>query len=123
MRATNRMAGTFKLAAVVAGLAVLCLVAQPLTAAAAATAGSWTGWVTDESCGATGAKAEHKACAEKCVKKGDKLVFYNTADQKLYKLDNQDLAMKNVGHEVVVKGKVDGTAIAVDSIEAAPKAK
>ena len=42
--------------------------------AGAGTKGTWTGWVTDEHCGAKGASADHKACAEKCLKDGSKLV-------------------------------------------------
>ena len=84
--------------------------------AGAGTKGSWTGWVTDEHCGAKGASADHKACAEKCVGRGGKLVFYNTADKKIYALDNQDLAKQNLGHEVKVSGEVDGKDIKVESI-------
>jgi hypothetical protein len=112
--------------AVMACLTALCLAVMPIAAAAAAgsaTAGSWTGWVTDTACGATGANAEHKACAEKCLEKGSKLVFYNNADKKIYKLDKQDVAKQNIGHEVTVKGQVDGNTIAVDSIEPSAKSK
>jgi len=92
-------------------------------AASAGTKGSWTGWVTDEHCGAKGASADHKACAEKCLKNGGKLVFYNTADKKIYSLDNQDLAKANIGHEVKVSGEVDGKSIKVASIDAAAPGK
>ncbi|HEY0514553.1 MAG TPA: hypothetical protein VGH73_21810 [Thermoanaerobaculia bacterium] len=92
-------------------------------AGAAGTKGSWTGWVTDEHCGAKGASADHKACAEKCLKDGSKLVFYNTGDKKIYALDNQDLAKQNIGHEVKVTGEVDGKSIKVASIDAAPAGK
>ncbi len=92
-------------------------------AASAATKGSWTGWVTDEHCGAKGASADHKACAEKCLKNGGKLVFYNTADKKIYSLDNQDMAKQNIGHEVKVSGEVDGKSIKVASIDAAAPGK
>jgi hypothetical protein len=109
--------------AAMACLAVVCLVATPIAAVAGATAGSWTGWVTDAACGATGANAAHKACAEKCMEKGSKLVFFNSSDKKIYKLDKQDVAKQNIGHEVTVKGKVDGNTIAVDSIEPAAPAK
>jgi len=92
------------------------------TAYAGGTKGSWTGWVTDEHCGAKGANAEHKACAEKCVAKGGKLVFYNTGDQKIYSLDSQDKAKEHLGHEVTVTGTVEGTTITVESIDmATPK--
>ena len=83
-------------------------------------AASWTGWVTDDSCGAKGASAEHASCTKKCLDGGGKLVFYNTADEKIYNLDNQKLAEEHIGHEVVVKGTAEGNSIKVESIEAAP---
>jgi hypothetical protein len=91
--------------------------------ASAGTQGSWTGWVTDEHCGAKGASADHKACAEKCLEKGGKLVFYNTGDKKIYSLDNQDMAKKNIGHEVKVTGEVTGKDIKVASIDTAAPGK
>jgi len=84
-----------------------------------ALAGEWTGWITDDQCAAKGANAEHADCAKKCHANGAKLVFYNTGDEKIYALDNQDLAAKHIGQEVKVKGEVDGSAIKVASIEAA----
>jgi hypothetical protein len=84
--------------------------------AGAGTKGSWTGWVTDEHCGAKGASADHKACAEKCTGNGGKLVFYNTTDKKIYSLDKQDVAKANLGQEVKVTGELDGKDIKVDSI-------
>jgi tRNA isopentenyl-2-thiomethyl-A-37 hydroxylase MiaE len=89
--------------------------------ASAGTKGTWTGWVTDEHCGAKGASADHRACAEKCLTQGGKLVFYNTGDKKIYSLDKQDMAKENLGHEVQVTGEADGKAIKVESISA-PKA-
>jgi hypothetical protein len=86
-------------------------------------AGSWTGWITDDHCAAKGNNADHKACALKCVKEHNaKLVFYNNADQKIYKLDNQKLALEHVGHEVTVSGDAEGDAIKVSGIEAAKTA-
>ena len=84
--------------------------------ASAGTKGSWTGWITDAHCGAKGAKAEHKECSLKCLAKGEKLVFYNNADQKIYSIDKQDLAKDNLGQEVTVTGEADGTDIKVESI-------
>ena len=66
-------------------------------AAAPAAADSWTGWITVERCGAAGANAEHKDCAEKCHKSGIPLAFYNDADQKVYKIDDQKAAVCVVG--------------------------
>ena len=103
--------------ALLACLAVACLVAAPVGAAAAAAAsGSWTGWITDEACGAKGTKAAHKDCATKCFEKGSKAVFYNDADKKIYKLDKQDEAKAHVGAEVEVTGDLDGDSIKVTSI-------
>jgi hypothetical protein len=101
-------------------LVLLALVMALAPYASAGTKGSWNGWITDDHCGAKGAKAGHEACAEKCMSKGAKLVLYNTTDQKLYSLDNQDLAKANLGHEVTVTGELDGTAIKVESIAPAP---
>jgi hypothetical protein len=102
--------------------ALIVLVLAALLVPALASADSWTGWITDDSCGAKGTKAEHASCAKKCLDQGGKLVFFNNSDQKLYNLDNQKLAEENLGHEVVVSGTADGSDIKVESIET-PKAK
>lgn len=84
-----------------------------------ADSGSWNGWITDENCGAKGANAAHADCAKTCLGKGAKAVFFNNADKKIYKLDKQDLAKTQIGHEVTVKGEANGDSIAISSIEAA----
>lgn len=99
--------------------ALLIALAAGLAVAAQAAEGEWTGWITDDQCGVKGAKAEHKGCAERCLGNGASLVFYSPADEKLYELDNQKLAEEHLGHEVVVKGSLEGGAIKVLSIEAA----
>jgi hypothetical protein len=100
---------------------VLCalLLAAAVPVAVQAGEGEWTGWITDDHCGAQGANAGHKACAEKCLGDGGTLVFYNPGDQKIYKLDNQEMAKGHLGHEVKVKGAVEGDSIKVASIEEA----
>ena len=92
-------------------IAVLALLVVPALQAA-----TWSGWITDAACAAKGAKAEHKGCALKCAGKGEALVFYNNADQKIYKLDKQDEAKAHVGAEVEVTGDLDGDSIKVTSI-------
>jgi predicted type IV restriction endonuclease len=84
--------------------------------------GSWTGIVTDTGCGAKGAKADHAACAHKCVKSGEKYALYTAADGKVWVLSNQDEAGKMAGKEVVVKGKADKEKMTIEvaSMEAAP---
>jgi hypothetical protein len=94
-------------------------VASLAGAAANAAKGTWTGWITNEQCGAKAANAESKDCLEKCAKRGEKLVFYSTTDQKIYKLDNQNLAKQNIGHEIKVTGEANGKSIKVASIEPA----
>jgi len=101
-------------------LAAIALLVPAFAAAHDHKTASWTGWVTDDSCGAKGANAEHASCTKKCVDGGGKLVFYNTADEKIYSLDNQKLAEEHVGYQVVVKGTAEGSSIKVESIEKAP---
>ncbi len=89
-------------------------------------AGSWTGWVTDSSCGEKGAKASHADCAIKCVKeKGAKYALYTPGDKGVWVLSNQAEAEKMAGKEVTVKGTLDKEkkSITVTSMEsaAAPK--
>lgn len=98
--------------------ALIALALIALFVPAFAAADSWTGWVTDDHCGAKGANAEHAGCAKKCLANGGKLVFYNSADEKLYSIDNQKLAEEHLGHQVVVNGTVEGDTIKVESIEA-----
>jgi hypothetical protein len=99
----------------------LVVVVFCLTTSLFAAEGKWTGWVTDEHCGAAGAKAGHKECALSCMKEGKKLVFYNNADKKIYALDNQELAKNNLGQEVVVHGSLENGAIKVSKIDPSKK--
>src|SRR5215208_3671306 len=91
-----------------------------LSAAPLHAQGDWTGWITDESCGAKGANRAHKECALKCQQGGARLVFFDNADGKIYKLDDQGTAAANLGHEVHVRGDLAGNTIQVASIEQAP---
>jgi len=96
---------------------IALVLALVLFAAPAMYAASWNGWITDEHCGAKGASADHKGCALKCSKDhGAALVFYNSEDQKIYKLDKQDLAKEHIGHEVTVDGTLADGTITVKSI-------
>jgi hypothetical protein len=92
-------------------------------ALAAGVEGTWSGWVTDTGCGAKGAKAEHAACAAKCVKEhGAKYALYTPADKQVWVLSNQDEAAKMAGKEVTVKGTADKEKMTIEvaSMEAAP---
>lgn len=84
-------------------------------AVGAIAADSMTGLITCDKCRHTDAKA--KDCAATCVKSGVKPVFYNSADQKFYQIENPDKAKAHVGHNVVVTGKVDGDKLTIASLK------
>jgi hypothetical protein len=94
-------------------LIVILITGLPLYAA------EWTGWITDEHCGAKGAQSGHKSCALKCAEGGAKLVFYNPADEKVYHLSDQDVAKEHLGEKVKVVGTLEEGTIKVESIAAA----
>ena len=80
---------------------------------------TWTGWISDDHCGAKGMSADHKACATTCIKNGSKYVFVNGADKKVIAIKNQDAVSgeKNLGQEVKVTGHLlDDGSLHVDSI-------
>lgn len=82
--------------------------------------GSWTGWITDDMCGAKNASDGNAECAAKCVKEhGAKYVFVNDSDKKVYSIDAQDKVAPHAGHHVLVKGTVDGSALKLTNIEMA----
>ena len=78
---------------------------------------TWSGWITDEQCGAKNANAEGAACTLKCHKNGLALVLYTQHEKELIKLDNQELAEKHVGHPVTVTGTYENGTIKVQKIE------
>jgi len=81
---------------------------------------SMKGWISDTHCGAKGMTAEHKDCAEKCVKgMGAKFVFVDS-DKKVVQIHNQD-AVKDTdpGHPVTVTGHLmEDNSLHIDRIEA-----
>jgi hypothetical protein len=100
-----------------------CLAVAALLAGASLTLGgdevALTGWITDSYCGKNNANADGKDCTLRCYKDGAKLVLF--AKDKLWELDNQELAESHVGHEVKVIGVVDGSTIKVSEIKATTK--
>ena len=92
---------------------------------AAAVEHTWTGRISDSTCGANHKKgAEHGArtmsdrdCTLACVKNGSKFVFVRSG--KVYKIENQDFAglAKHAGHTIQLKGDLKGDTITVSSIE------
>jgi hypothetical protein len=81
---------------------------------------SWTGWISDSSCGVKGAHDGAGECTTKCVKEhGAKYVFVNDADKKVYKIDDQDKVAAHAGHHVTVKGTVEGDTLKLSGIDMA----
>jgi len=105
-------------------MSAMVLMAMVLAVAAitmkAADGMSWTGWISDSSCGAKGANAGHKACAIDCVKnKGQSWVFVDDKSKKVLAIDNQGIVDqdKDLGTEVTVTGTVaDSGALHIDTI-------
>lgn len=79
--------------------------------------GTWSGVITNDMCGAKDASADKAECTKMCVKEhGAKYALYNPADKKMYILDPQNKAEGHEGHNVTVKGTLDGDTIHVDSL-------
>jgi hypothetical protein len=82
----------------------------------------YTGYLSDEKCAMSGAKAKTAAewikpaafenCVKSCVKSGE------TEDNKILKIDaaSMDKVMPAIGHKVKINGKVDGGKVTVESI-------
>jgi hypothetical protein len=58
----------------------------------------------------------NEACARKCIKSGSPAVLLS-ADNKVYKLDDQAKVAEHAGHKVKVTGTLDGDTIKVESIK------
>lgn len=80
-----------------------------------ARAESLTGFLADAKCAAGGKAASdgHAGCAKKCVEAGQAVVLV-TAENKVYKIKNQDKVKGHVGEKVEVEGKLDGDTIEVE---------
>ncbi len=98
-------------------LVLLCLASLLAFAGSSAKgkSGSWTGWISDEKCGA---KVD-AACAKKCVEGGQKAVFVDEKDKTVYPIANQDAVKSHAGEHVTVKGTMDNNTLTVASVAAA----
>ena len=84
--------------------------------ASSAFAEEFKGTVTDSMCSVkhvAGTK-DDVACAEKCMKMGDKAVL--VVGDKVYKIENQDAVAKHIGHKVDVMGTLTGDTIHIDKV-------
>jgi hypothetical protein len=96
-----------------------------------------TGYVSDEQCAVSSAKAAKatdwinpkafESCAQKCAKNGSPVVFV-TEDNKVLKIDASSAKKAGalLGHRVSVDGKVENGTLKINkiaSIEMAPQTK
>jgi hypothetical protein len=82
---------------------------------------SWTGVISDSTCGLKHATASDDAatCVAKCVSGGGKYTLVSGG--KLYQLNPQDkISSSLAGREAKVTGKLSGDTITVSSADAAP---
>ena len=89
-----------------------------LAGGAASEEKTWTGWITDTSCGARGNNAGHAACAKRCVGRGEKYALY-TSEGELYVVEPQEEVTGYAAQEVKVRGTLEGETIKIISIEKA----
>ena len=104
-------------------LVAAALLVASFVAAANATPGTWTGYVTDTHCGRKGAVKDHTvACVEKCMKGGSKAQILNEADDVIYDLDSFDKVKGLMGNKVTIKGTLDSATHTI-TVESAQKAR
>jgi hypothetical protein len=84
-------------------------------------AGTWTGQISDSSCGVSHAKmtSQHKTsrdCTLACVKGGSKYVFVSAGT--VYQIDNQSFAdlEKRAGQMVEITGDMKGDTVTISKI-------
>lgn len=98
---------------------VVCCLVLSLAAFAAPKSATMTGWVSDAMCGAKGAGAAHKDCAQKCAKGGEALVFVDDKDHKVMKIANQDSVKDHIGDHVTIEASEKDGALQIDKVMAA----
>jgi hypothetical protein len=87
-------------------------------ASTGALAESLTGYVSDAMCAKDphkAASADHEACAQKCIKGGEKPVLI--VGEKVYTITNPAILVPHAGHKVTVNGDVKGDALTVKTVK------
>jgi hypothetical protein len=94
--------------------AVLSLAAVSAFAAPA----KFTGYISDEMCGAKHA-GTGAACAKKCIEGGEKPVFVDAASKTVYKIDNPDTVKAFYGSKVDITAEADaaGKSVHITAID------
>jgi hypothetical protein len=87
--------------------------------ATAAFAATFTGYVSDAMCASDPKKvssADHAACAQKCIKGGEKPVLV-VDSQTVYTITNPSILIPHAGEKVTVEADVKGSALTVKSVQ------
>jgi hypothetical protein len=82
-----------------------------------ATAGEWSGVLTDAKCKHTDGSAKSIKCAEACIKGGQPVVFVDTATNQVYKVANPEKGQGHYGHKVKVTGEVANETLTIESVK------
>ena len=96
---------------------MLCVTVLALCSFALAAEKSWTGTVSDSSCGAKHAMAGDASteCVKKCVSEhGAKYTLVSKG--KVYQLEPQDKFADHAGHKVKVTGDMKGDTITAEEV-------
>src|SRR5687768_5953184 len=84
-----------------------------------AAAATYTGWISDATCGAGNAssKPEARSCAESCIKGGAAPVFVTDSDQKVYKIADASKVKNHVKGKVKITGTLKGDTLTIAQVE------
>jgi len=89
--------------------------------AVAGWAASLSGTISDANCAAKheAASASDTACVQRCIQRGAAPVFVSQG--KVYQIaaDSRDKVKEVLGQKVTVEGKLDGTTLTIESVQAA----
>ncbi len=99
-------------------LAVLTALALSISATGAF-AETLTGYVSDAMCSKNphkAASADHAACAQKCIKGGEKPVLI-VGEDKVYTITNPDILVPHAGEKVTVEADVKDSALTIKSVK------
>jgi len=96
---------------------VLCVLFMAAVAMALP-AKSMKGYVSDAKCAAKGNNASHASCARACVKGGEKAVFVDDKDGKVYAISNQDSVTDHVGDHVQIQASMTDGGLKISKVEA-----
>ena len=84
-------------------------------------AASLSGTISDANCAAKheAASASDTACVQRCIQRGAAPVF--VSDGKVYQIaaDSRDKVKDVLGQKVTVEGKLDGSTLTIESVQAA----